>query len=136
MYHEFVESNLQRDREEDRQDIDALKTHAALSDRCEVVIFGLPVKTSLTYSQAAQKLITSLSLPPTVQELTFREWSVPIRTHPSIPSNSLPAPYIAFIISFPNPYARDRLLESSPKLRSLTAGDVFGENGNIPVYVQ
>ena len=134
----IVESNLQRqrEREEDRQDIEALKAHAALSDRCEVVIFGLPVNSSLTYPQAAQKLITSLSLPISVQELTFREWSVPIRNHPSIPSNSLQAPYKAFVIRFPNPYARDRLLESSLKLRSLKAGDIFGEGGNIVVYVQ
>ena len=134
----IVESNLQsqRDREEDRQDINALKAHAALSDRCEVVIFGLPVNSSLTYPQAAQKLITSLSLPTPVHELTFREWSVPIRNHPSVSTNSLPAPYKAFVIRFPNPYARDRLLECSLQLRSLKAGDIFGEGGNIPVFVQ
>ena len=135
-----IQGNLQnqRDREEDRQDIAALKAHNARSDRCEVVIFGLPSNTSLTYSQAAQKLITSLSLPTSVAELTFREWSVPIRNpnQNTASANNLPAPYKAFVIRFPNPYARDRLLEASFLLKSLKANDIFGEGGNIPVYVQ
>ena len=42
-----IQGNLQNqsEREEDRQDIIALKAHNALSDRCEVVIFGSPVNT-------------------------------------------------------------------------------------------
>ena len=135
-----IQGNLQnqREREEDRQDITALKAHNALSDRCEVVIFGLPINTSLTYQEAAQKLITSLSLPTSISELTFREWSVPIRNsnQNSTSTNSIPAPYKAFVIRFPNPYARDRLLESSYLLKSLKANDIFGEGGSIPVYVQ
>ena len=45
-------------------------------------------------------------------------------------------PYKTFVIRFPNPYARDRLLESSPQLCLPKANDTFWEGGNISVYVQ
>ena len=70
-----IQGNLQNqhDREEDRQEITALQAHNAVSDQCDVVIFVLPIITSLTYQQAAQELIASLSLLTFISELTFHE---------------------------------------------------------------
>ena len=51
----------QQDREEDRQDINALKLHNIETDKCEVVIYGLPLNSSLTFSQAASKLVSILT---------------------------------------------------------------------------
>ena len=44
-----------REREEDRQDINALKVHNIGSDKYEVVINGL-IESTLSFSQAASKL--------------------------------------------------------------------------------
>ena len=69
----------QQEREVDRQDINALKLHNIAPDKCEVVIYGLPQNSNLTYSQAASKLISALSLPSTyASESTFREWTAAI----------------------------------------------------------
>ena len=98
----------QQDREEDRQDINALKFHNIETDKCEVFIYGLPLNSSLTFLQAASKLVSILSLSSTyASESTLREWT-----------------------------ARDRLVESAPALRFLKANDIFGEGGRIPVYIR
>ena len=127
----------QQEREEDRQDINALKLHNIGSDKCEVVIYGLPLDSSLSFSQAASKLISILSLPPSYSsESTFREWTAPIPNFQSSSKNDQPTKYKAFVMRLPNSDARDRLAESAPALRSLKAQDIFGEGGAIPVYIR
>ena len=101
----------QQEREEDRQDINALKLLNIAPDKCEVVMYGLPQKSNLTYSQAASQLISALSLLSTyTSESTFREWTAAIPNFPPSAKNSQPVTYKALVMRLPNSEARDRLV--------------------------
>ena len=137
---EVAESNQknEQEREKDRQVVESLRQHNILSDKCEVVVFGLPIDSRLTNEQAALKLISAVYLNPDfLFQATYRDWSVPIKPLPSeqIPANQQ-LPYKAFVLRLSSPYIRDRLLEECFRLKNKRANDVFGEGGSIPVHVR
>ena len=137
---EVAESNHlnQQEREKDREAVEALRQHNILTDKCEVVIFGVPINSRLTNEQAAHKLVTAISLSPDfLFQATYRDWTSPIRPLPSdqLPSNQ-PTPYKAFVLRLSNPFLRDRLLAECFRLKNKKANDVFGEGGTIPVHVR
>ena len=119
-------ADAQRNREDNAKnstEINLLKQHARLKDKCEILIIGIPIHVSLTDEVVLNKLAETLKISSfSVNGVDFRPWS------------NKPTAQTAYtrslVAELGSPNVRDKFVIASALLKNLKASDVFGVGGN------